>query len=231
MIFKSKCVIIAMCITTFSLNSILAQKKTLRTDLVQKDTISENTRLWNTLVFFDYRGINTIDIAVGGSKTTGDLPDSEFALYYKLGYKYFIKDHFNVNMTYHNYYVAFGDVYNERFTSIDFNFEYFVAPYTRFSPFVQAGIGSNFQNKSKNSSFKFQWTLGVEYIVTDGIGIKLFGEHNTNFSDELDGLSEGNTNDLAIRLGCGINFYFGGKKRKAERLSRIKTVIKSNLLE
>ena len=231
MILKSKYLILVICATTFSLNSISAQEKTLRDNMAPKDTISENTKLWNTLVFFDYRGTNAIDVAVGGSKTNGDLPDSEFASYYKLGYKYYIKDHLNVNITYHNYDVTFGDSYNERFMSFDLNFEYFVSPYTKFSPFVQAGFGYNIKNQSKNTSFKFQWALGVEYIVIDGIGLKLFGEHNTNFTDELDGLSIGETNDIGIRLGFGINIYFGGKKKKEERLSKIKTVIKSNLLE
>ncbi len=231
MIFNSKYLILAICVVTFSLNSILAQEKTLRENRVQEDTISENIKLWNSLVFFDYRGTNAIDVAVGSSKTNGDLPDSEFAFYYKLGYKRYINDHLNTNITYHNYDVAFGDSYNERFMSFDLNIEYFVSPYTKFSPFVQAGFGYNFQNQSKNTSFKFQWTLGLEYIVIDGIGLKLFGEYNSNFTDELDGLIIGVTNDIGIRLGFGINFYFGGKKKKAERLSRIKTVIKSNLLE
>ena len=231
MIFNSKYLILTICVVTFSLNSILAQEKTLRENRVQEDTISENIKLWNSLVFFDYRGTNAIDVALGASKTNGDLPDSEFAFYYKLGYKRYINDHLNTNITYHNYDVAFGDSYNERFMSFDLNIEYFVSPYTKFSPFVQAGFGYNFQNQSKNTSFKFQWTLGLEYIVIDGIGLKLFGEYNSNFTDELDGLIIGVTNDIGIRLGFGINFYFGGKKKKAERLSRIKTVIKSNLLE
>ena len=231
MIFKSKYFILAICAVTFSLNSILAQEKTLRENMVQEDTISENKKLWNSLVFFDYRGTNAIDAALGASKTNGDLPDSEFAFYYKLGYKRYINDHLNTNITYHNYNVAFGDSYNERFMSFDLNFEYFVSPYNKFSPFVQAGFGYNFKNQSKNTSFKFQWALGLEYIVINGIGLKLFGEYNSNFTDELDGLIIGVTNDIGIRLGFGINFYFGGKKKRAERLSRIKTVIKSNLLE
>jgi curli production assembly/transport component CsgG len=198
---------------------------------VEKDTISENKRLWNTLVFFDYRGTNAIDAALGASKTNGDLPDSEYTFYYKIGYKRYILDNLNVNLSYHNYNVAFGNSYNKRFTSFDLNAEYVVSPYTRFSPFFQAGFGYSIQNKSKNTAFKFQWSLGLEYIVSEGIGLKLYGERNTNFTDELDGVREGETNDLGIRLGGGINFYFGGKKKKAERLSRIKTVINSNLLE
>lgn len=231
MSFKSKYLILVICVITFSLNSISGQDKNLRQDMELKDTISENVKLWNSLVFFDHRGTNAIDIGIGGSKTTGDLPDSEFSSYYKFGYKYFIKDHFNVNISYHNYDVVFGDAYNERFMSFDLNAEYLASPYTQFSPFVQAGFGYNIENQSNNTSLKFQWSLGVEYILIEGLGLKLFGEHNTNFTDKLDGLREGTTNDLGFRLGFGINFYFGGKNRKAERLSRIKTVIKSNLLK
>jgi formiminotetrahydrofolate cyclodeaminase len=46
----------------------------------------------------------------------------------------------------------------------------------------------------------------IEYIVINGIGLKLFGEYNSNFTDELDGLIIGVTNDLGIRLGFGLSF-------------------------
>lgn len=216
---------------TLSLNSILAQEFSLDSNLEEEKILSENMKLWNSLVFFDYRGTNTIDAALGSSKTNGDLPDSEFSFYYKLGYKRYVNDHLNVNLSYHNYNVVFGNSYNERFMSFDLNIEYFVSPYKKFSPFFQAGFGHNINNNSQNTSFKFQWALGLEYILIDGIGLKLFGEYNSNFTDELDGLIIGVTNDIGIRLGFGVNFYFGGKNKRAERLSRVKTVIKSNLLE
>jgi curli production assembly/transport component CsgG len=231
MIFKSKYLILAICALTSSLNSILAQEFSLNSNLEQEKTLSENEKLWNRLVFFDYRGTNAIDVALGGSKTNGDLPDSEFAFYYKIGYKRYIKDHLNINITYHNYNVVFGDFYDERFMSFDLNFEYFVSPYTKFSPFVQAGFGYNIRNHSTQTSFKAQWALGLEYILIEGVGLKLFGEYNSNFTDDLEDLSMGETNDIGIRLGFGINFYFGGKKKRAELLSRVKTVIKSNLLK
>ncbi len=51
------------------------------------------------------------------------------------------------------------------------------------------------------------------------------------FSDELDGLIAGETDDTFFRIGFGVNLYFGGKKKKQKRLSKIDTVIQSNLVK
>ena len=72
--------------------------------------------------------------------------------------------------------------------------------------------------------------MGIEYIVMDGLGLKFFGEYNYVFSDELNGLIVGESNDTFLRMGLGINLYFGGNMQKQKLLSYLDTVIKSNLV-
>ena len=50
------------------------------------------------------------------------------------------------------------------------------------------------------------------------------------FTDELDGRIEGETDDVLIRAGLGLNIYFGGKKKKEAYRRKLKTVINSNLI-
>jgi len=57
--------------------------------------------------------------------------------------------------------------------------------------------------------FKAQYGGGIEYLVNPGIGIKIFGEHNLVFSDELDFRVNGKRDDHYFLIGAGINIYFG----------------------
>ncbi|BAO74598.1 curli production assembly/transport component CsgG [Winogradskyella sp. PG-2] len=182
-------------------------------------------------MFFDYRGTNAIDAALGTAYFDGDLPDPEFEVYFRIGYKRHITNHLGINVIYNKYNIAFKDVYNEGFMSFDANLEFLFSPYTKFSPFIQAGYGYNANNYFEATSTKAQGALGFEYIVMDGVGFRLFGEYNYSFSDELDGLIAGDSDDTFYRIGFGVNLYFGGKKRKQKLLSRIDTVIQSNLVK
>ena len=76
---------------------------------------------------------------------------------------------------------------------------------------------------------KVQGGVGIEYLATQRIGIKLFADYNNVFSDTLDGLEAGDSDDVYWRMGLGLNFYFG-KQLQSKVSARIPTVIKSNPL-
>lgn len=190
-----------------------------------------NEELFKRINFFDLRGTNTIDLAAGASLINSDYPNAEFGLYIRLGYKHFVTDHLNVNFSYNNYKLVFGDTFDESYTSFDFNFEYLFRPYHKFSPFAHAGFGYNASKGFETSQTKVQAALGVEYIVANGVGIKLFGEFNQVFADELEGLILPDKDDSLLRFGLGVNFYFGGSKRKERLMNSIDTIINSNLIK
>ena len=110
MITKSIHLTIGVLLVVFSLNFICAQ-----------ETNSEdNKKRFNRLAFFDYRGTNAIDVAIGMSIINGDIPNPEFGIYFKIGYQRHLTDY----LTYNKYNVAFKDVSNEGFMSFDLNLEY-----------------------------------------------------------------------------------------------------------
>ena len=76
------------------------------------------------MAFFDYRGTNAIDVAIGMSIINGDIPNPEFGIYFKIGYKRHLTEHLNLYLTYNKYNVSFKDVSNECFMSFDLNLEY-----------------------------------------------------------------------------------------------------------
>jgi len=182
----------------------------------------------NKFAFFDYRGSNAIDVAAGSALILGDYQDSKYESYFRIGYKIHITSYINVNVTYNKYNIAFDELYNEGFMSFDLNWEFLLSPYTKFSPYLYAGGGYNASNYFKTTTTKAQGGLGIEVIVTEHLGLKLFGEYNYTFSNKLDGLIVANTDDAFIRMGFGMNIYFGGNKKKEALRKKLKTVINSN---
>jgi len=71
--------------------------------------------------------------------------------------------------------------------------------------FVKPDGGSN---KLGDTYFKIQYGVGIEYFLSKKLGLKIFGEHNLVFSDELDGIVNGKRDDFYYNLGVGVNYYF-----------------------
>lgn len=180
--------------------------------------------------FYDYRGSNAVDLAGGLATLEENYSESELGLYLRIGYKHYIASHLNINFTFNKYNVAINDAYNEDFMSFDLNLELFFSPHTRFSPFIYAGGGYNASNYFENTATKTQGGIGFELIVIKGGGLKLFGEYNYLLNDELDGHTEGEMDDVLLRMGLGLHIYFGGNKKKEKLRRKMKTVINSNLI-
>jgi len=190
---------------------------------------SEN--LFRKLEFYDLRGTNAIDTGAGISLINNDYPEPEVEFYFRIGYKYHVTEHFDINLTFNRYNLAFNDTFNESFMSFDLNLEYLINPFKRFSPFLYGGYGYNADSDFESTQTKVQAGLGIEFIVIEGVGIKLFGEYNYALSNELEGLIVPNNDESFLRAGVGLNFYFGGNKRKERLLNSMDTVINSNLIK
>jgi len=220
MIPKFNTILLRIVITLFCFNSAFSQ------DSDEKSEKAINRRY----AFFDYRGPHVVDLAAGSTIVEGDYPKSEFDLYFRIGYKHHITSHLNINATFNKYNVVIKDIYNEGFMSFDLNLELLFSPYTKFSPFLFAGGGYNASNYFESTATKAQGGFGFEFIVTEGVGLKLFGEYNHILTDDIDGLIEGETDDVLLRMGLGLNIYFGGNKKKEAIRRKMKTVINSNLI-
>jgi len=202
----------------FSVTSLMAQNSDETQDFNYK----------KDLKFYQYRGSNVIDVALGTSIINGDFVDPIFEIYSHFGYKRYVIPYLNINFGYNKFNLAYKDVLNEGFMSFDLNIESTLFPYGRFSPYIFAGGGVNASNYFTQVDAKVQGGFGIEYIVADGIGIKLFSDYNYVFSDELDGLIYGDADDIYWRMAFGLNYYFGGNKKKNKILEGQPTIINSN---
>ncbi len=195
----------------------------------QEETAGKTTSKQDKyLKFYEYRGVNAIDAAVGTAVMNGDFQEPLFEIAMRVGYKRFITPYLNVNFSYNKFNLAYQDVYNEGFMSFDLNLEAVLMPNQKFSPFIFAGGGYNAANYFEQTTVKIQGGIGVEYIVMEKVGVKVFSDYNYVFSDELDGLVFGNSDDVYWRILVGVNFYFGGENKKEKLLKGQPTIINSN---
>ncbi|WP_229720528.1 Curli production assembly/transport component CsgG [Winogradskyella helgolandensis] len=214
-------VLLSIIMTAVCFNSVFSQE----TDDKKDKSITKR------FTFFEKRGSHAIDLAAGSAIFDGDYPDAEYELYFRAGYKHHITSHLNLNFTYNKYNLAVKDVFNEGFMSFDLNLEYLISPFRNVSPFIYVGGGYNATNFLETTATKAQGGLGIEFLIADGVGVKLFGEYNYMFTDDhLDGLVLGETDDTLLRAGLGLNIYFGGNKKKEALRKKMKTVINSNLI-
>ncbi|WP_458629063.1 Curli production assembly/transport component CsgG [Winogradskyella sp. PC D3.3] len=219
---KSNSVLLSIVISVLFFNTLFSQEET---DNKKDKSIA------NRFSFFEKRGSHAIDIAAGSAIINGDYPDSEFELYFRVGYRHHITSHLNVNFSYNKYNLAVKNVYNEGFMSFDFNVEYVLSPFTNVTPFLYAGGGYNASNYFVTTATKAQGGFGIEFLLAEGLGFKVFGEYNYMFTDDhLDGFMDGESNDTFVRVGLGLNMYFGGNKKKEMLRKKMKTVINSNLI-
>ncbi len=163
------------------------------------------------------RPMNAIIGSVGTSVANGDLPEPKFDLNFQIGYKRSIAAGFNVNLTYNKFNIVFKDVYNEGFMSIDLDLEYLFFKDKKFTPFLYAGPGVLAANGFENAEFKFQLGLGIEYLVSESVGLRFYADRNFLSSDDtIDGLKAGAGSDAFYKIGIGANFYFPRNVRKVK---------------
>ena len=220
MIAKTSCVKYVASITfLLTFNSIVSQNDTI--------PIKQYSQKFKT--FYQIRANHVIETGVGMAVINGDFQDPLFEIYYKGGYKHYIRPYLGLGLSYHKFNLAYKDEFNFGYMSFDLNLEWLTLPNNRFSPYLFWGIGYNAANYFETTTTKTQVGIGIEYIVTDKIGFTLFSDYNYVFDDTLDGLEAGASDDTYFRIGFGVNFYFG-KANKKQRYAEEDSEINSNLI-
>ena len=91
-------------------------------------------------------------------------------------------------------YIRFG---GGVFSEISNNQEADLTPFTRFYPYIMG-------------------ELGYEFLIRDNLSINGAGNFRQTFSDELDGVPNGNYRDAAWGARLGVKYYFNFNKKKKQ---------------
>ncbi|KAF2508336.1 hypothetical protein EYY60_14495 [Flavobacterium zhairuonense] len=150
--------------------------------------------------------------AVGGTAIMqGDYPNPKPMPMVRGAMKFFFSPTFNLSASSNAFQVANRNYMDYGYLSLDLNLECIILPRDVFSPFVFAGTGFEFDHHRENFHSKVQFGAGVEYLVSPHVGIKMYGEFNAAFSDNVDHMVAGVRDDYFYRIGLGMTYYFPKK--------------------
>lgn len=173
----------------------------------------------------DKRGRVAIEGTFGATYIAGDYSNPRPMPMIRGAIKYFLSSNFNLSASSNAFWLAnknlgsmqsnLPNVYSSGFksgyASLDLSIEFLVVPHKNFTPFIYVGPGVNFNKKFENTSLKVQYGGGLEYLISHHWGVKIYAEHNLNFSDNLDYLEAGIRDDFYWRFGIGMSYYFPRK--------------------
>ncbi|WP_426092506.1 CsgG/HfaB family protein [Flavobacterium sp. DSR3-2] len=153
-----------------------------------------------------------IEITSGATLMDGDYGSPLLRPMVRGAVKYFITPNFNLSASTNVINLANKNRLDVGYVTFDLNGELIILPKDKLSPFIFAGGGFGSNRIYDNAHIKVQYGLGLEYMISDKIGIKLYGEHNLNFSDNIDYLQRGVRDDYYYRFGLGMTYYFLQKR-------------------
>ncbi|CAM1352338.1 hypothetical protein CSC81_15665 [Tenacibaculum discolor] len=182
-------------------------------NLFKKEYLKEKNEADNTLLFNrkqeKRRATNSMSVMGGTSIISGDYSNPVARFGFDLKYRYFFKDpRFSFGGSIGKFSLENERSFENTFLTSSLFLEYNMLPYDRLTPYAYVGIGSVLEKNLDNPMFKFQYGLGLEYLITNKIGLTLYGENYLLSSDNLDKLVRGKRNDFIWRIGAGINVYF-----------------------
>lgn len=158
-----------------------------------------------------------IELAGGTSLIDGDYANPVLKPMGRGALKYFITPGLNISGSTNAVLLANKDIIDVGYLTFDLNLELLLLPKDKFSPYIYGGGGFGMNKKFENTHSKIQFGAGVEYLVSNSIGIKLFGEYDVNFSDNLDYLVAGVRDDYYYKFGLGVTYYFSSNKNKSKK--------------
>lgn len=141
----------------------------------------------------------------------GDYPNPVAKPMIRGAIKYFFAPNFNLSASTNAFWLGNKNVLDVGYASFDLNAELLVLPYDVFTPYIFAGAGTSFNKKFENNYSKVQYGAGLEYLVSNNFGFKIYGEHNLTFSDNVDYAVHGKRDDFYWRFGIGLTYYFPHK--------------------
>ena len=178
----------------------------LITEYRAERTESENTGLYERY-FKERRGRLGLFLNGGGALINGDYSDKDLSYFFGIGGKWYFNPYLNIGLGIDKFELSNGEAFTEGFNAINLNSELILLPYEKISPFVFAGIGTVNSDNFNKTFFKAQYGGGIEYLVSDEIGISVQASHHLVFGDDLDNIVQGKRDDQYLNFTIGLQYY------------------------
>ena len=188
--------------------------------------IAKNTALFDRNLT-KQREKHSLSISFFGNKFDGDYVTKEINYDgLQVAYKYhFENSNFVIGARTSTFTLSSEPLFKELYFSSEINLEYLFLPKDKLTPFIYIGAGGLYKDFT-HYDFKFHSGVGLEYLISKKIGLKIFGEKNILNTDEIDFKKAGKQNDGYYKFGIGLNFYFGNFGKKQIKKTSHETTIK-----
>ncbi len=187
--------------------------KKMQEDYRSEKEVAERTDVYQREML-DRRSKWRVDVGAGGTYANNDLANPYYEYSLIAGIKYNFTPFLGIYGQGSGYRIKNTGALNRQFASTDLNLEFTVLPYDKISPIIYAGPGLNYANGFNVIDVKAQAGLSLEYLVSPSIGVKIYGDYNVVFSDEMDNITAGVRDDQYYKFGAGINVYLGKSQAK-----------------
>lgn len=170
--------------------------------------------------FRERPSVGSVGLSFGGTLLQGDFSGNTVGYLGKLSFDKPITPHFSANLGGSFLQLDNNGGFQENFAAVDLNAKITFLPNDGLSPYIYGGPGymlslaSETPSEMATSFPKAQYGGGLEFLLSDRVGLKVFAEHNLIFSDEVDYMVQGKRDDQYFSFGAGINFYLGKPKKK-----------------
>lgn len=169
---------------------------------------------------------HVLSISAFGNSFDGDYANSKINYDgLQIGYKYHIENsNFTIGARTSTFTLSNEPFFKEVYFASEINLEYIFLPKDKISPLLYFGAGGLYKD-FKHYDFKIHAGVGLEYLISKKIGLKLFGEKDLLNTDELDFKKAGKYNDGYYKFGVGLNIYFGDfGKSKTKKINNESTI-------
>lgn len=190
-----------------------AKKDSLIKQLDTEKVVASNSSIYGRNKIFR-RNKFALEVSSGLTLMDGDYDSPLFRPHGRGAIKYFISPGFNLSGSTNVINLANKERLDVGYLTFDLNLEWLLLPKDRLSPFLFSGVGFGANRIFENQHFKFQYGLGLEYMATNTLGVKIYAEQNINFSDNIDYLIHGVRDDYYYRFGLGLTYYFRKSQKK-----------------
>ena len=182
--------------------------KVFKEALEKEEQIAENTTFYNRK-HEKRRAKSSVSIMGGLSLIASDYSNPVYRSGFDVKYKYvFNNPRLMFGASLGRFAIENDQVFKETMLTTSLTLDYNFLPKDKVNPYAYFGVGSMMNENVSKTYFKLQYGAGLEYLLTNKIGVAAFGEYNQLFKDDLDELIRGSKNDGVWRMGIGLNFYF-----------------------
>jgi curli biogenesis system outer membrane secretion channel CsgG len=186
-------------------------------DRVLEDYAKENEEANATIIYgrnlTERRSKFAIEVSGGTTLMDGDYDNSELRPMARGVLKYFFTPAFNISASTNVFQLVNKNQLDVGYLTYDLNAEFILLPQDKLSPYLFGGAGFGMNRVFENLHTKIQYGAGLEYMASANVGVKLYAEHNLNFSDTIDYIKRGVRDDYYYRFGLGITYYFNNKAK------------------